>query len=240
MEDRLLNIEQAAAALGVSRNVLTQWRSKNKGPPWIALNDASMGKKTIRYSLNKLNEWLKDIEHPGAPVDVMLSGVNRERNNRPLDRVNKISDEQWAKIWNGFPEKGKRTFPVTGIRPFDTRIRDLTEREIRAFMDRILWKSYSVSNLSLAQIAGDEKKAAEDKFLAQQWVIHGIWDHVFLATVNDPTWPYTLIMSIGIAPHYRMTGRGAPPGVELYVEPLSRPKQQQYIRPYRRAKNQLE
>lgn len=53
---RLLTVAQAAKYLGRSPQTLHGWRSRQTGPPWIAVVGG------IRYNEDTLRAWLKEKE----------------------------------------------------------------------------------------------------------------------------------------------------------------------------------
>lgn len=61
---RLLNEEQAAKYLSVSKGTLRNWRERNFGPRCIELDgkESDGGKKMIRYDIEDLDNW--GSKHP--------------------------------------------------------------------------------------------------------------------------------------------------------------------------------
>ena len=59
----LLNTEEAATLLGISRHTLEDWRWKRLGPPWIRIS-----KSCVRYDLDALREWLSKHTVVEIPV----------------------------------------------------------------------------------------------------------------------------------------------------------------------------
>jgi predicted DNA-binding transcriptional regulator AlpA len=59
----LLNTEEAAALLGISRHTLEDWRWKRLGPPWIRIT-----RSCVRYDLDALRQWLSEHTIEEIPV----------------------------------------------------------------------------------------------------------------------------------------------------------------------------
>ena len=57
MEERYLNVPEAAAYIRASVSLMNKWRMadrRDEGPPWIVL-----GKKRVVYDRLALDEWMK-------------------------------------------------------------------------------------------------------------------------------------------------------------------------------------
>jgi len=59
----LLNTEEAATLLGISRHTMEDWRWKRLGPPWIRIS-----KSCVRYDLDALRLWLSEHTVEEIPV----------------------------------------------------------------------------------------------------------------------------------------------------------------------------
>jgi excisionase family DNA binding protein len=53
MEDRYLNVTEAAERLGLSRHTLNQWRLRGRGPAFVRLGRA------VRYAVSDLDAWAR-------------------------------------------------------------------------------------------------------------------------------------------------------------------------------------
>jgi hypothetical protein len=64
IKQRMLTTEQASTYLNIPAETLTTWRCRGKGPAYMSVNkpDPRSGRRTgrnvVRYSLEKLDEWI--------------------------------------------------------------------------------------------------------------------------------------------------------------------------------------
>jgi excisionase family DNA binding protein len=82
-----LNVDEAAAVLGVTTRTLARWREIDAGPPYIRIGNG------IRYPRSEMTEWLaQQVVIPSKTVLAQL------RNEQPLPEPVPVASHLWQDI----------------------------------------------------------------------------------------------------------------------------------------------
>lgn len=66
----LLNSDEAAEILGISRSTLETWRCENRGPKYVKLGPHTRGRIPVRYRLEDLEEYIVNSTRETGVYDV--------------------------------------------------------------------------------------------------------------------------------------------------------------------------